>query len=345
MISGPAGTEPADTQPRRIAVLMAVHNGASWLPEVLAGLAAQAGVRVRVTVWDNASDDGTAEIVARLLPSAHVVRSEENIGFWEAIEQLSATCAEEVFLALTDVQLAPDFLVRAVAAFADPAVGAVEGKIYQLSAGRRTKVIDTVGFRVDRSRRITIAGHGEVDHGQYDSTVPVFGVEGAAPMFRTEAFRGAAVEGHVIDPAYRTGPLGYGQDLDLPWRLSLFGWRQLLVPDAIAWHDRSTTHSTATGLASHVRRIPQRRAIPLEKRVQDWVNVRCTIVKNDRALDLLRDLPLIVARELLVLAYMLLFEPRALVGLRRFARLLPGMLRQRRLVQARAEADMRAWFH
>jgi GT2 family glycosyltransferase len=324
-------------------VLMAVHNGAAWLEDVLAGLAAQEGVRIRLRVWDNASTDGTADLVKRLSPSAEVIRSEENIGFWAAMELLSTRCENEVLVALTDVQLAPDFLARATAAFADPTVGAVQGKLYQLLDGARTTVIDTVGFRIARTRRITIAGHGEVDHGQYDHQAEVFAVEGAAPVFRTRAFRDSAVDGHVIDPAYSGGPLAYGDDLDLGWRVSLFGWRQVLVPEAIAWHDRSTTHDTASGLRSHLERIPQRRAIPREKRILDWVNVRCTIVKNDATADLLRDLPFIVVRELAVLFYMLLVEPRTLVAVPRFVRVLPHMLRQRRLVQARARADLRQW--
>lgn len=327
-----------------IDVLMAVHNGASWLPDVLAALAAQTESRFRLTVWDNASTDDTVEVLARLAPAARTVRSDENIGFWAAIERLSERCTGEVLLALTDVQLAPDYLARAASAFSDPLVGAVEGKLYQLRDGERTRVIDTVGFHIDRSRRITIAGHGEPDHGQYDRGGPVFAVEGAAPMFRLRAFRDVAVEGNVIDPAFRVGPLGYGDDLDLTWRMALLGWRQVLVPEAVAWHDRSTTRDIADGLRSHVGRIAARRAIPIEKRVLDWVNVRASRIKNDRTADVLRDLPFILARELTVLVYMLIVEPRALVGIRRLARLVPRMVRQRRVVQRRARADLRPWF-
>jgi GT2 family glycosyltransferase len=327
-----------------IDVLMAVHNGGLWLGGVLAALAAQTDTDYRLTVWDNASTDETVELVTRLAPSAQVVRSEENIGFWAAIEQLSESCAGEVFLALTDVHLAPDFLARARAAFSDPSVGAVQGKLYQLRNGERTDVIDTVGFDIDRARRVTIAGHGEIDHGQYDHATEIFAVEGAAPMLRIRDFRDAAVNGHVIDPAFRVGPLGYGDDLDLAWRMALMGRRQVLVPEAIAWHDRSTTHGTARGLRAHVGRIAARRAIPIEKRTLDWVNVRAARLKNDRTSDVLRDLPFILVRELIVLIYSLVVEPRVLTGLRRLAQIAPDMLRQRRVVQERGRADMRAWF-
>ena len=316
----------------------------AWLDDVLSSLEAQMGATFELTVWDNASTDESIATIERLMPSARIVRSAENIGFWAAIEQLSEHCTGELMLALTDVQLAPDFLAACAAAFADPEVGAVEGKLYQLRNGGRTTVIDTVGFQVDRARRITIAGHGETDHGQYDRTDPVFAVEGAAPMFRTRAFRDVAIDGHVIDPAFREGPLGYGDDLDLAWRMALLGWRQVLAPDAIAWHDRSTTHDVADGMRKHVGRIAARRAIPIEKRMLDWVNVRAARIKNDRTSDVVRDLPFIIWRELTVLAYMLIIEPRTLAGIPRLARLAPSMVRQRRIVQGRARADLRTWF-
>ena len=253
---------------------MAVHNGADWLEAVLRSLVDQTGATFTLSVWDNGSTDGSVAVIERLVPSARIVRSTENIGFWAAIERLSESCTADLMLALTDVQLAPDFLARCADGFADPEVGAVEAKLYQLRDGQRTTVIDTVGFHIDRSRRITIAGHGDLDTGQYDRRVPVFAVEGAAPMFRTRAFRDVAIDGHVIDPAFRNGPLGYGDDLDLAWRMALLGWRQLLVPEAVGWHDRSTTHDVADGMRDHVGRIAARKAIPIEKRMLDWVNVR-----------------------------------------------------------------------
>jgi GT2 family glycosyltransferase len=342
--SGGDGPVPlsSETSEPCVDVLMAVHNGASWLPGVLAALSTQASVRVRLLVWDNASTDGTPDLVIELFPTAEVIRSEENLGFWAAIERLSEKCRSELFLALTDVHVSPDFLASVIPAFDDAAVGAVQGKLYELRNGTRTRVIDTVGFRMDRGRHITIAGHGETDRGQYAHAHPIFAVEGAAPVFRTRAFREAAIEGHVVDPDFRVGPLGY-EDLDIAWRLALFGWRQVFAPAAVGWHDRSTTHTGASGPVSRLRRVPQRRSIPLEKRILGWTNMRFAIVKNDRTSDLLRDLPWILAHEILVLGYMLAFEPGALTGLKRFARLLPSMLRRRRAVQARARADLRAW--
>ena len=72
-------------------------------------------------------------------------------------------------------------------------------------------LIDTVGFQIERSRRITNIGHGEEDRGQYDKEMEIFGVEGAAPIFRKEALLDSRVMGEIVDHDM----FWYGDDVDL----------------------------------------------------------------------------------------------------------------------------------
>ena len=176
--------------------------------------------------------------------------------------------------------------------------------------------------------------------------MPVFGVEGAAPMFRRLALEDCRIDGHVVDPDFRVGPLGYGDDFDLAWRMTLLGWRQIMEPNAIGWHDRATTTDVGHGVWDHVRRRTMRANIPILTRQLDWANVRFAIVKNDHILNIVRDMPVIAIRELMVLGYCILFEPRTLLGLVRFIRLMPVMVRRRRLAMERARLNsnhMRQW--
>jgi len=299
-------------------------------------------VEIDVAVWDNASTDDTRTIVRDRYPSVRLVDHPGNVGFWCGIEHLATDDDADAFVALTDVVLDPDFARMALDALKDPTVGAVQGRILQPSTS--PTVIDTVGFAISRARHITIAGHGEPDDGRYRSPQDVFAVEGAAPVFRTVAFRDSAVNGSVVDPAFRAGPIGYGDDIDLAWRMRLFGWRQVLAPDAVGWHARATTRDRSAPGSSLRARARRRRAIPRETRILDWVNTRCSMIKNDRWEDLRQALLPIAAREIAVLGFMLLAEPEILVGVPRLARRLPATLRARRIVQARARAPMSTWF-
>lgn len=327
------------TRPR-VAILMAVHNGQRWLPRVLSSVEAQTRPPDEIIVMNNASSDDTAALLA-YHSHIRVVESDENVGFWEGIERLLPLTTADYIIALTDVVLDERFIIKSLEVLdADETIGAVQAKVYRMEsvagAARRTTRIDALGFRMTPDRRVTILGHGEEDRGQYAGQMDVLGVEGAVPVFRRTALESVRIDGRCIDPDYRIGALGYGDDLDLTWRMTLFGWRQVMAPSVIAWHDRSTTTGVARGFSDTLRRRPLRAAIPIAKRRLDWSNTRFTIIKNDRMMDILRNIHRVLWRELLVQGYFLLFEPATLKEWGRFLRLLPRMIGRRRQIQRRA---------
>jgi GT2 family glycosyltransferase len=327
----------------KVSILMAVHNGAPWLADVLDSVSSQDYPNLELTVCDNASTDATRDIISRY-PNARLVSHGGNNGFWYAMERLIAESDAPYVVCLTDVVLTPRFVSEAVAALErDPAIGAVQGKIYQQrrradGSWERTGRIDALGFRLQKSRRTTILGVGEEDEGHDNSVKDIFGVEGAVPVFRRAALDDCMVDGfRVTDPAFRVGGITYADDLDLAWRMTLFGWRQVLVPTAIGWHDRSTNKGTAhVPVVGQLSRLTERRGIDIQKRRLDWSNVRFSIIKNDSIINILKHLPRIAVREIAVAGYTALFEPGVFREAGRFFRLLPLMLKRRRTVQARA---------
>lgn len=326
----------------KVAIHLAVHNGAHWLPAVLHSVENQTFTDWEVTLWDNASTDTTSAIASRY-PKVHIRRHSANTSFWTAQEAMLVDCSAEYVIALTDVVLDSEFIAQAVAALdANPNAGSVQGKVMAMHWADGVPVkehaIDAVGFRLQHSRRVTILGHGEDDHGQYDGAPRViFGTEGAAAVFRRSALEDCRIHGHVIDPDYRVGAIGYGDDFDLAWRMTLLGHPALLVPAARAWHDRSTTKNTGGSISASIKRRRMRAGIAIEKRRLEWSNVRFTIIKNDAIINILRDLPSILWRELMVTGYALLFEPLVLLEWGRLVRYLPRMLRRRRAIMHRAQ--------
>lgn len=335
-----------------VSVHVVVHNGATWVREILDPLMAQTWPNIRVLFLDSASDDDTARIVQKEYPTIRYVKSDENIGIWRGNQDVLLGMDDAPYvLVLTDVMMDPYFIERGVLALeSDPMAGAVQAKIFQANklpdgSFERTNIIDTVGFRIDRSHHITNMGHGERDRGQYDACREVFGVEGAAPLFRRSALESSRIDGALIDPDYRVGGIGYGDDADLAWRMRLFGFKHLFVPDMLGWHDRSTTKELAGSLRGHLARVRKRRAIDIMKRRLDWSNIRFTIIKNAPARDVLRYAPWIIAREIAVVGYTILFEPAVFLESSRFIRLIPRMLRRRKKIQARVKLTSRARRH
>lgn len=64
--------------------------------------------------------------------------------------------------------------------------------------------------------------------------------------------------------------------------------------------------------------------------------MRFTLVKNDYIINILKDLPWIVAREIAVLVYAVLFEPGVLKEIPTFFKYLPKMIRKRNEIMKRA---------
>ena len=107
-------------------VVVVTYNSAAVLPALLSSLDdGLAGVRWHLTVVDNASRDGTPDLVARLAPEARLVASGRNAGYAAAINAGARHGApDEVLLVLNpDVQLHPGCVAALTDALADPRVG------------------------------------------------------------------------------------------------------------------------------------------------------------------------------------------------------------------------------
>lgn len=237
-----------------------------------------------------------------------------------------------------DVILDKDFIKNAVEAMEkDSKIGALEAKIYKYDLELirnsefvicKSNVIDTCGFKIFRSRRLINIGHGEEDAGQYDNLGEIFGVEGAAPFFRREAIEGIRINGEFCDHDY----FWYGDDFDLAWRMNMLGWKQVFTPSVIAWHDRQTTKTLRKSFSDFLK---IRRSIPLHKRQREWKNIRFTILKNDYIINVLKDLPYILTREIKMLLYLVVFEPEVLLAVPEFLINAPKMIKKRNIIMSR----------
>ena len=348
----------------RVSINLVVMNGENFIRHSLRSVKEQSYPQnlIEINILDNGSTDKTREIIQEELEIENwklkiggfsLIENPTNIGFWAGQEKLFGRSGGEIIIAMTDVILEPNFIKNAALALEkNLRMGAIQAKIYQMELYNKTSpvftnIIDTAGFAIFKSRRVINLGQGEEDRGQFNDQQEVFAVEGAVPIFRKTSLEDCKIEGKIIDPDYRAGSLGYGDDLDLAWRMRLFGWRQVLAPDVIAYHDRSTTKDTAGNWLDYLKRVGRRKQIPILKRRLDWRNVRFTIIKNDYIINILRALPKILARETAILFYSLLFEPAVLLEIPALLKCLPNMLRKRRVIMQRAKtgsAEMRKWF-
>jgi GT2 family glycosyltransferase len=99
----------------RCSAIVVSYNSAPHLPRCLSALEAQQGVVAEIHVVDNASADGSPDLVKREFPRVHLVENSENAGFARANNQiLEGETAEFIALVNPDTVLAPAALAACV---------------------------------------------------------------------------------------------------------------------------------------------------------------------------------------------------------------------------------------
>jgi GT2 family glycosyltransferase len=214
---------------RAVAVIPTL-NACELLSAAVASLEAQT-VPVGVVVVDNASSDGSREMLAARYPHVIVVRNAENLGFGRAVNRgaAEATDADALILVNNDTVCPPDFVERMLTPFADPSVGMVAGVLLQ---GSEPTLIDSAGIELDTTLGSWDYLWNRPATALASAADPV-GPCGGAAAYRLTAFR----ELGGFDEAF----FAYWEDVDLALRFRAAGWRCVLAPDARALHAHGQT--------------------------------------------------------------------------------------------------------
>ncbi|MBV9762389.1 MAG: glycosyltransferase family 2 protein [Acidobacteriaceae bacterium] len=236
--------------PRKLAITIVTYNSARYIRRCLEWVLAQSYAPTEAIVIDNASRDGTLEILREFESRARVIYNQRNTGFAAAQNQAIALSDADWILTLNpDVRLTPDFAATLIAAAeADPSAGSLCGKLFAMGEDAEipeTAVLDSTGIYFTRNLRHFDRGSREPDAGQYDRAEYVFGATGAAALYRREMIRDVSVGGEFFDDDF----FAYREDADVAWRAQLLGWKCLYTPAAVAYHARHALPSNRRSLS------------------------------------------------------------------------------------------------
>jgi GT2 family glycosyltransferase len=336
---------------RSLSIVLVTWNSARYLRRCLEGIAHQTHRASELIVVDNGSVDGS---LAMLPADARVIRNEDNRGFSAAVNQALAVAAGELVLVVNpDCHLLPEYAARLVEVFDDPTIGSATGMLIRARGYDIEPIneIDSLGIRMTRTgRHLDIAqgvilsrvdgegpsrwraGRSFAVYAAQDDTGPfeVFGVSGAAAMFRMAFLRDAQIGGEALDEDF----FAYREDADLAWRGQLFGWRAVCEPAAVAYHVRRVTPEA-------------RRELPPDVNMHSVKNRFLLRLKNQGTYLALRNLPFELARDLVVLIAALTIERTSLPAFGWLWRNRARVLAKRREVQRRrkvSDRELAKWF-
>lgn len=224
----------------RVTAVLVSHNGAVWLPEVVAALTSQTRPIDLITAVDTGSQDAST----KLLKSARIpfVSADVETGFGQAISLAvnklpKAVENEWIWLIHDDCAPAPTALAELLAAVNDrPQVVMVGPKL--LGWHDRTHLLEA---------GVSIAGNGarwtgleplEYDQGQHDGNHDVLAVSTAGALIRREVFE----ELGGLDPKLTL----FRDDVDFGWRARAAGHSVMVATGAVAFHAQASANERRT---------------------------------------------------------------------------------------------------
>jgi len=264
-----------------VSVTLVTFNSGRFIKRCLESVLAQKYPSLEIIVVDNASTDGTIDILEQFEEKCRIVYNEENIGFAAAQNQAIDLSSGEWVLTLNpDVLLLPDFVQALMdAGQMDSTVGTVCGKLLALKPTfdiPDKPRVDSTGIYFTPMLRHLDRGSQEIDNGHYLNYEYVFGATAAAALYRREMIADISVDGEFFDPDFFV----YREDADVAWRAQLLGWRCIYTPHARGYHVRNVLPGNRRALPAAInmhsvknRYLMRIKNITLDLYVRNWFSI------------------------------------------------------------------------
>ena len=257
-----------------VSVIVLTFNAAEFVEHCLTAVFGQLYTDFEVLVVDNASSDGTAELVRERFPNVHVIASPTNGGYGAGNNLGASQARGEILVFLNpDAIPEPDWLDNLIQGMRRNRRHFATSRITLLSDPRRLNsggnLIHYLGLSFCRGLNAY--------RSTYDKEELVSGASGAACAISRELFE--RIGG--FDPSFFL----YHDDVDLSARALLAGEPCLYVPDAVVSHDYS---------------------LAVQPRKWGWIEAHryAVLLKIFRIRTLLALMPALVAVDVITLGYL-----------------------------------------
>ena len=233
-------TQSAGQDAPGVTALVLNWNGAGVVGDCVRSLQSQDYPAVQILVVDNASTDGSADMVRREFPTARLHVNEKNLGFGGG-NNVGIRLAETPYILMcnNDTRIQPDAVRRLVEALeTDPKAGSATPCIILAASGK----VDATGIVVCPDGLALGRGRAEAPEAMKDPA-EVFYASDCCCLYRKAMLDDLRLpSGELYDEDF----FAYADETDMGWRAQRRGWKSLYVPGAAVYHH----HAASSGSVS-----------------------------------------------------------------------------------------------
>ena len=225
------------------------YNGIKYIQACLESLYSGTAKEFKVIVVDNASTDGSMELVRERFPQVQLIVNQKNTGFSHAVNQgIRAGTTPYVILLNNDTQADLSFvheLEKVMDSDHDKKIFSASAKMLSLYDKDR---IDDAGDYYCALGWAFARGKGK-NADRYTRDCDIFAACAGAAIYRRELLEESQVG--LFDEEH----FAYFEDIDIGYRAKIYGYRNRFAANSIVYHAGSATSGSRynafkTGLAS-----------------------------------------------------------------------------------------------
>lgn len=221
-----------------VSLVLPNFNGRELLEKNLpSALQALSLVPFEIIVVDDASEDNSVSFLLKNYPSIRVVRHEKNKGFSETCNAgIRHSIGKYICVSNTDVMFDPEYFRFSLELLETENVFAVKGKIRNYDPHSGAVINDeTTAVLFQKRGLLRFDKSGDNSPGIMEFGVGKrFALLGCCFVARSDQLKGVGGFDTIYSPFY-------WEDSDLPLRAMKLGYQILYVPDAVVYHQLSST--------------------------------------------------------------------------------------------------------
>lgn len=249
-------------------VIIPNYNGMQYLENCLRSLAEEEAC---IIVVDNASTDGSFEMIADRFPAVRTIRMQENTGFCRAVNAgIAMSSTRYVIFLNNDTVVEPGFVKELETVMEqDKKIFSASAKI--LSMQDHEKIDDAGDFYCALGWAFA-RGKGKAP-ARYEKDCDIFAACAGAAIYRRELLEETKVG--LFDEEH----FAYFEDIDIGYRAKIYGYRNKFAANSIVYHAGSA--ASGSRYNTFKTKLASRNSVYL-------------IYKNMPALQILLNLPFLV---------------------------------------------------